>query len=240
LLFLEQKRMTLCLEGCYFVLEVGSSIPWWWELPYSEQALLLFLEVDLPCPKQTLLLFLEWDLPYSEQSLTLFLEWVLPFFADLGHRRKKKICSTFLWGNTLGWDEGITGIRPKLGISMWSNAIRWGHYQNWVRTRPLPHVGSPSHNALIWGYYPTLLYLAGMLFKFGNALACNQGLRTVCLGLGEVCSRMVVNLNLQWARNWCKDIIPMRYCEKLWTSDEPCVPHFAQLIGTGVWRQMRV
>lgn len=32
LLFLEQKRMrymemTLCLEGCYFVLEVGSSIP---------------------------------------------------------------------------------------------------------------------------------------------------------------------------------------------------------------------
>lgn len=159
---------------------------------------------------------------------------------DLGHRRKKKICSIFLWGNALGWDEGITGIRPKLGISMWGNAIRWRHYQNWLRTRPTPHVGPPSNNALNWGYYLTLLYLPGMVFKFGNALACNQGLRTVCLGLGEVCSRMVVNLNLQWARNWCKHIIPMRYCEKLWTSDKPCVSHFAQLIETGIWRWMRV
>jgi hypothetical protein len=60
------------------------------------------LEWDLPCSEQTLLLFLEWDLPYSEQALPLFLEWVLPFFADLGHRRKKKICSIFLWGNALG------------------------------------------------------------------------------------------------------------------------------------------
>jgi hypothetical protein len=123
---------------------------------------------------------------------------------------------------------------------MWGNAIRWGHYQNWVRTRPWPHVGPPSDNALNWGYYLTLLYLPGMVFKFGNALACNQGLRTVCLGLGEVCSRMVVNLNLQWARNWCKHIIPMRYCEKLWTSDKLCVSHFAQLIETGIWRRMRV
>jgi hypothetical protein len=123
---------------------------------------------------------------------------------------------------------------------MWGNAIRWGHYQNWVRTRPSPHVGPPSDNALIWGYYPTLLYLPGMVFKLGNALACNQGLKTVCLGLGEVCSRIVVNLNLQWARNWCKHIIPMRCCEKLWTSDKPCVPHFAQLIETGIWRWMRV
>lgn len=187
--FLEQKRMrymemTLCLEGCYFVLEVGSSIPWWWDLPYSEQALLLFLEWDLPCSEQTLLLFLEWDLPYSGQALPLFLEWVLPIFADLGHSRKKKICSIFLWGNALGWDEGIPGIRPKLGISTWGNAIRWGHYQNWVRTRPSPHVGPPSDNALIWGYYPTLLYLPGMVFKFGNALACKSRIENSLLRVG--------------------------------------------------------
>ncbi len=63
----------------------------------------MFLEWDLPCSEQTLLLFLEWDPPYSEQALLLFLDWVLPFFfADLGHRRKKKICSIFLWGNALG------------------------------------------------------------------------------------------------------------------------------------------